>query len=228
MIYEVTLTEEYFGQTCVNRWNYLSTGTPVGITGAAALLRALGFIDTAGILPSGTLGGSLQGYFPSDVKFLGVLSKAIREAPTDFFDYAYPAGTDGAVASSGTSSPTQAYGFFTSRVRTDVARGTKRLVGVLEENVGLGGEITDAFKTTLNGIASLMNATVNYTDDGNSLTFAPIICGKEKYTVPVSGKDAYRYWPTISEQLEHTAQGIVWTPYAHVRTQVSRQYKHGA
>lgn len=227
MIYEVVLSQTYFGQEVINRWNYLSTGTPVGITGAAALISAMGFKDTAGVLPADTIGAKLQGFQPVEIFFNSVLSKAIREAPTDFYDYGYPTGMTGSADGGTAASPTLAFGFRTQRVRTDVARGTKRFAGVQEVNMLTGGSWINTAQTWLNEIAALMSEVLSYTDGGNSLTFAPIVCGKLKYTAP-SGKDAYKYYPTISEQLEHTAQGIVWTPYDRVRTQVSRQYAHGA
>jgi hypothetical protein len=227
MIYEVVLSQTYFDQEIINRFNYLSTGTPVGITGSAALISAMGFKDTAGDLPAGTLGDKLQFFQPTEVKFNSVLAKAIREAPTDFYDYAYPTGMTGSAAGGVAASPILAFGFRTNRVRTDVARGTKRFAGVQEVNMDAGGAWVSDTVTWLNQMATLLSSVLSYTDDGNSLTFAPIVCGKLLYTAP-SGKPAYKYYPTISEQLEHTAQGVVWSPYDRVRTQVSRQYSHGA
>jgi hypothetical protein len=226
MIYEVTLTQSFFGQQCINRWNYLSTGTPVGITGSAALLHAMGAIDTAGVLPSDTVIGDMQDLQMNSVTFEGVIAKAIREAPTDFFDYGYPTGTVGGGASGDAYSPIAAYGFFTNRVRTDIARGTKRYTGVGEGSVDTGGVVSSAALSFMNTMAEHLSDVLSYTDGGNSLTFAPIVVSKKKTVV--GGKPRYNYYDTIAEQLEHIAQGIVWTPYPTVRSQVSRQYKHGA
>jgi len=227
LIYEVTLNQTYYGQSIVNRWNYLSTGTPVGVTGAYALLFAMGFIDASGVLPTDTLGGHLQTLQPNSVIFNSVLSKAIREAPTDFIDRAYPAGMTGAGGVGKPQSPIDSYGFFTNRVRTDIARGTKRFVGVDEDAVNAGGEIASSAFAALNQIAADMTEVLSYTEDGNSLTFAPIVVSKLEYTTP-SGKRAYKYYSTIALQLEHIAQGITWQPYTQVRSQVSRQYKRGS
>lgn len=228
MIYEVTLTQRYFDQLAINRWNYLSTGTPIGVTGSFALLTAMGLIDSAGVFPTGTIGEQLNGFQPVEVVWEGALCKAIREAPLDFYDYAYPAGTNGGNAGTDAASPALAYGFRTNRTRTDIRRATKRFVGVLEGGTNDGGVIDSATLTELEDLAALMSETLSYTDGGNSLTFAPIVVQKEEYTVPSSGKKAYRYYDTISEQMDHIMTGIVWTPYDRVRTQTSRQYGHGA
>lgn len=226
MIYEITLETRYFDQQCINRWNYLSTGTPTGVKGSEALVAAMGFIPSGGFFTSGTIADQLQGISNADVTFVSVLSKAIREAPLDFYDNAFPSGVVGTAGGTGSMSPVIAYGFRTNRTRQDVSRATKRFVGANESQVGAGGVIDSGLLTALDNLASLMSATLSYTDGGNSLTFAPVVCSKYMYTAPPA-KKAYRYYPTIATQLEHTAQGISWNAYRTVRSQVSRQYGHG-
>jgi len=227
MIYELTLEGEYAGQQIINRWNYLSSGAAVGITGAAALLNAAGFIDTAGNMPADTLGRAIQLLLSEEYSFIQVIAKAIREAPTDFYDYGYPAGTTAAAGSTEGMSPVVSYGFRTNLVRTDIARATKRFVGVVEGNVGPLGELTSTAKTTVQDIADLMSETLSYTDGGSSLTFAPVVVSKEKYHPVGKTTWAYKYYDTIAEQLEHIGEGIVWSPYNFVRSQTSRQVGHG-
>jgi hypothetical protein len=74
-----------------------------------------------------------------------------------------------------------------------------------------------------------MGAIITYDDEGNTISFAPAIVGKEKYTPDPLKPDryAYRYYPTLAEQMEHVAQGFNWDVYNQVRTQVSRQYGRG-
>lgn len=227
MIYEVVLTQEYFGQQVINRFNYLSTGTPVGVTGAFALISAMGLIPVSGDFPADTFGGALQDIQSDQAVFVSTLAKAIREAPTDFFDEGYPTGVTGDGTTTQATSPINAFGFRTNRVRTDIARGTKRFVGVKEGDVDAGGFIADATEPFLADIAEKMTDVLSYTDGGNSLTFAPIVVSRDK-TVDEDGKVSYPYYATIAEQLEHIATGIVWQPYDTVRSQVSRQYNHGA
>ena len=227
IVYEVTLKQSYFGQSTVNRFNYLGTGTPIAVVPSFALLKAMGFIDDAGVLPEDTIGGKLQSTQPATVKFVQALARTVTdEHPTDFYDYPYPAGVAGTNAGSDSSSPIQAYGLRTNRVRTDIARGTKRFVGVLESSSGEGGVLSSGALGAMNSIAESMTDVLSYTDGGESLQFAPIICGKVEYTTP-SGKRAYKYYATQAAQQLHIAQGIIWQPYTQVRSQVSRQYKEG-
>jgi len=226
MIYEITVEGDYFGQQCVNRWNYVSSGVAVGVTGSAALLQAFGLVPTSGIFPSGTIAHLWQFLVGNVFTYKQAIVKAIREAPTDFIDFAYAAGVAGQEAGGQDMSPINAYGFFTNRVRTDVARATKRFAGVSENRVDDGGYLNTGAISQLNALAAAMSADLSYTDGGSSLTFKPVVCGKFMYTTPPE-KKAYKYYDTIAEQLDHTAVGITWQPYTQVRSQVSRQYGHG-
>jgi len=227
VIYEVTLAATYFDQQIINRWNYLSSGAAVGITGAAALAAALGFVVSGADFVTGSLARAMQLLQSTSLLYNSVLVKAIREAPTDFYDFSMPTGIGGANGGSNAMSPTSAYGFYTNRVRTDIARGTKRFAGVTEVDAGAGGAFVEGTIAAMTDLAELMSTSLPYTDGGSSLNFAPIVVQKLMYTTPPA-KKAYRYYDTISEQLDHIAEGIVWTPYPQVRTQVSRQYGHGA
>jgi hypothetical protein len=227
MIYEVTLESLYYDQQVINRWNYLSTGSVVGITGAGALLTALGAIDVAGVFDATTLFGRMQDLQSPAVTYVSVLAKAIREAPTDFYDYGYPAGTIGQGGGTGDMSPTAAFGFRSNRTRTDISRGTKRLVGVQESNVDAGGIFNSGTLGAMDLIADEMSEVLSYTTGGSSVTFAPIVVQKEKIELEPD-HFTYRYYETIAEQLEHIAIGITWQSYQQVRTQVSRQYGHGS
>lgn len=227
MLYEVTLESSYFDQQIINRWNYLSSGSAVGVTGSFALLTAMGLIPASGSFPAVTVGSRIQELQVSDVIYVSALCKALYDDPTDFLDSGFPSGVIGHGGGTQPSSPTMAFGFKTNRVRTDIARGTKRLVGVDESTVGNGGEFTSGTLGAMDNIATAMSADLSYSGGGSSLTFKPCIIGKEK--IVVSGEPTvYKLYPTLSEQLEHIAVGVVWQSYRFVRTQVSRQYGHGS
>lgn len=227
MLYEVVLSQVFFGQLCINRWNYVSSGTTGSTIGSFALLNAMGFIPTDGAFPADTLARTLQINQTPDVIFTNVLVKALYDDPTDFYDYAFPTGVVGTQSVGQSMSPLNAFGFRTNRVRTDVARGTKRFVGISEAVVDAGGVIAAGTLSGYGLLGELMSDTLAFTGSGASLSFAPAVCGKLEYTAP-SGKRAYKYYPSLTTQLAKTAQGIVWSPYTNVRSQTSRQYGNGA
>jgi len=43
-LYEVVVEQSYAGQQCINRFNYVSSGTPSGVTGSFGLIAALGLL----------------------------------------------------------------------------------------------------------------------------------------------------------------------------------------
>lgn len=226
MIYELTITQSYFDQQVINRFNYLQTGTLLGASGAFALLTAFGAFPVSVTFPNDTVMGAWQDIVDPELIYVGALCKALYDDPTDFFDIAYATGVVGQEAGTLPMSPTAAIGFRSSRTRIDIARGTKRLAGVDETFVDDGGVINSSAAAVIATLADLMSDDLNYSGGGSSANFEPIICGKEKYTAP-SGKDAYRYYGTLTEQMAHIAQNIVWSGYSTIRTQTSRQYGHG-
>lgn len=224
---ELTLFQTYFNQKCVNRYNYVASGTPAAVTLSFALASIMGFLPTASDLADDTVGGSLQLFQSAGVSFDSVIARAVY-IDDDFYDSPFLAGTHGLLTSGGQSqSPLDAFGFFSSRVKQSIGRGYKRYVGVCEATVDDGGVIASGSLGVLQDHADLLSATLNYTDEGNSLTFVPCIVQKEKYTVESSGKFAYRYYADQATQLTHTAQGVSWSPYETIRSQVSRQYGRG-
>lgn len=226
-LYEVTLNSRYFEQQVINRWNYLGSGAGVGINGAAALAAAMGFVPTAGNFPADTIARDLQLLQPPDVTYVGVLIRCLYDAPTDFYDQSFPSGVIGDQTTGEAASPTLAYGFRTNRTRSDIDRGTKRFVGVTENAMDAGGVVASGTLGVMDILAVKMSATLGYTTGGSTFSFVPIVVQKEMYTTPPAPK-AYRYFETEAEQLDHIAQNITWTSYDRVRTQVSRQYGHGA
>lgn len=228
MIYEATLFTSYYGQSCINRWNYLRTGTPAVVTGSFALLSAMGGIPptlTPTQFPTGTMLRIIQQQIVNQVTFVALTVKAIYDV-TDFYELPWVPALTGANATQGLS-PVMGYGFRTSRVRTDIRRGTKRIVGVDEGQTDGGGVLNSGGAAAAAAIADAMTVTLEYTDEGNTLSFAPIVVKKEPYIPSGSTQTAYRYYPTLAEQMDFIATGILWQPYPSVRSQTSRQYGRG-
>lgn len=228
-LYEVTLTQSFHGVECVNRFNYQLTGTPAAVLGSYALVSAFGAIyDTGGGgYPSGSLIQKISDIQGNDVTFTGITAKNLYSV-TDFYSTPFQPALTGGNASESLS-PINAYGFYSSRVRTDVRRGSKRFVGVGIDRVSAGGLLDSSGIAGCTALATALGATLTYNDEGNTLSFAPCVLSKERYTVPGSdpARYAYRYYSTETAQLSHAAVGILWTYYAQVRSQTSRQYGRG-
>lgn len=226
MLYELTMFGTYFNQAIVNRWNYVSTGTPAAVLPSFALCAAFGAIAVDGVDPETTLLYKIRLGLVTAFSINSIVARAASlYAPTDFYERPFVTPVTGIVASEGLS-PMSAIGYRTNRVRLDIDRGTKRFTGVPEIYTQTGGVITEASFGYYEDVAEAMTANLTYTDEGASLTFAPCIVSKESYTTG-SGKTAYKYYPTLAEQMEHVATSIIWQPYTTVRSQTSRQYGRG-
>jgi len=222
-IYEVTLNSTFFGNKCVNRWNYVSSGIPAAVSGSFGLAFAFGLAPVGG---SGTIFGNIKGATSNQVFYDSYRVVNLYE-PEDFYSAPFGTTQNGLLASEAMG-PVNAFGFRTNQVTLAISRGTKRFVGVPEAEVGTGGVIGVSVTTTqLIPLATKMGAILTYTDEGTPITYSPVVLGRQEYTTP-SGKTAYRKWPTEAEQLAHAAIGISWEPYPNVRSQTSRQYGRGA
>jgi hypothetical protein len=226
-LYELILRQQTNAQMLINRWNYVSQGSPVGVTGSFALVSAAGAIADGDPLsfPVGGMFASIQALQANDVIFVEFMALNVYDLD-DFYSIAYPTGLFGGVAQAGASLFVAA-GFRTNRVTRAVRRGTKRFGGVPIGSIGEFGGLTAGYLTTMATCAAEMSATLEYTDGGNSLSFEPTIVSKQLIT-PVTNPRRYQYYPTLAEQLEHVAQGITWEAYTNTRSQNSRQLGRGA
>lgn len=225
-LYEVVLNQTYFDQDMVNRWNYGSVGVPVGVTGSFGLTHALGAILTGDPLdlPVGGFMATLQALQNSQVVFVDLLVRNIYD-PTDFYTYAWTTPITGGVAGGGTS-PTQAFGFRTNRLRADIRRGQKRIGGVSLSDDANGGLFAGTAITRMNALAAKMSEVLEYSEGGNSLEFSPSVFKREKYTTP-AGNPAYRYYASESVQATNSVGPVTWERVPDARTQASRQYGRG-
>lgn len=222
-VYEVSLFSTYNGQNCLNRFNYISSGIPSSVSGSFGLTFALGLaVPAAG----NNLFRKIKDMLSQNVLFVAYKVANLYD-PEDFNSAPFGSAQPGAQTGESLS-PVMAYGFRSNQVTTAIARGTKRFVGVPENDSGPNGIVTGpALSGLLQPVANLMGETLTYDDEGNTLTYTPCVLGRQEYTTP-SGKVAYRKWPTEAEQLAHAAIGVDWEPYNSVRSQVSRQYGRGA
>lgn len=219
-IMEVVLRTQFQGQECVNRWNYLATGTPAAVTYGFAMIAAMGGVT----IEDGSLFDYLKELMSTSVDFIDVEANDVYN-PLDFYTRPFATGTNGSATGVATT-PVLAYGYRSNRIRRDVRRGTKRFTGVVEEAMAAGGEITGSYLTTADQLREAMSDVLTYDDEGNIISFTPIVCSK-KPRVLENGNTTYEYWPTYEEQLAHSAVGVIWELYDNVRTQTSRQYGRG-
>lgn len=232
-IYELIVQGSYFNQVTVNKFQFEMTGQPAAVTGAFALTSAAGFIydpllDIEGdgypdtglikpIMPAVSNNWSLQQVIVNNIYDLADFYQTT-------FVHPFVGGANG-----NDGSPALAYGFRSTRTTRAVGRATKRFAGVMEEGMADGGLLTQEYLDILTLQAQRMGQTLVYDDEGNTISFAPVVLGKQRYNsatgLPDQNGNSYRYYPTLAEQLNgHIARSILWEVYPQVRTQRSRQY----
>lgn len=224
-ILELIVSGVLYNQLTVNRFHYVSSGDAGPVMPSFALINAFGVVPTGGAFVAGTPAAAWQNMVGDAFEWVSSYCRNLYSV-SDFYELPYPTRPDG----NGTgvvTSPAVAFGFYSSRVRTDIGRGYKRFAGVEEEAIGAGGQLVAPYIAASVTLADALGAVLSYGVGGASLSFTPAVLSYEAYTSP-AGKRAYRPYATESEQLEHTATGVLYTPYSVVRTQRSRQYGHGA
>jgi len=230
---EVVLEQTYAGQQCINRWNYVASGTPASVSFSFALIEALGAIWDASLVPPAYPAGRLMKLLAAlqtpAVTFDLITARDVY-SPTDFFSEPFVnalIGTQGGDQ----ASPIDAYGFFSNRIRSDIRRGTKRFVGVSETLVGNLGVLTGGGVTLAQAVATEMSQVLTYDDSGNTLSFAPCVVKRLKYDTSIAPdggqRVAYKYNPNEATQMDNLAVNVVWDNYPNVRSQTSRQYGKG-
>lgn len=226
-IMELVVNQQYQGQLVVNRFHFISGGTPAAVTRSFALVSASGYLAgniVSGAFPVPSIARQIQDITSSSLQYLSAYARDLY-SDTDFYETPYAANVHGSYGGT-PASPALAYALTSNRVRSDIRRGQKRLSGVSENAMVDGGQLDSAFLSSLQYVANEMSAVLSYDDEGNTLTFTPAILSYEEYTTP-TGKKAYRKRATPELQLAHAATGVLWTVQDTVRTQVSRQYGRG-
>lgn len=216
-LYEVTVRTTYNGKDCVNVFGYANQN-PISSPNALELLTLMGFVPTGDPLayPAGTLFASWLGTVSSGVVFIEAEARELYSL-TDFYLAPILPGTVGALAGTAMS-PYNAFALATNRVRVDIRRGQKRLVGVTEESVGAFGGLTGSTQTDLDALAGKMSEELV----GASTTYSPAIISRERVVVS-PGVVEYRLYADEETQLAHTAFPVVWTAKDTITTQNSRK-----
>lgn len=222
--YELVLYLTYFGQRCVNVFNFTMTGTPAAVTGAYGLAYAFGAIPDGGVWDTSSLFAYIRAITVGDAVFNQVRVKNPYDV-TDFYSVPFASGVNG-LNSGQAMSPVLAWGVHSNQVRLDIRAGQKRFVGVAEDDVDSGGNVAVAFLPSIEDVAEAMSAPLTYDDEGNTLTYNLVVAKKQTYTTS-EGTEATRYFTTKAAQLENIASGLLWTAMPQVRSQVSRQYGRG-
>lgn len=224
MFYELSLFSQFAGQRCVNVFNYVLTGTPAAVSGSFGLAYAFGSVLNAGIFPTTGLFAKIKALVSTGVQFTQVRVKNPYDV-TDFYSVPFAAGTTGAITGE-SMSPTQAFSVRSNQTRLDIQAGQKRFPGVSESSVGTEGIVAAGAVTLLTAITTAMSAPASYDDEGNTLLYN-IVVAKKTMPPNVEGTDGLGYFPTLSEQLDNVATGLLWTQRAYISTQTTRQYGRG-
>lgn len=225
-LFEATISQTYFGQECVNRFNYVSDVVTPDASGAAKLAQSMGVIAPSEDPDPGSLIALMQALSNTNVQWNAI---SVRDVYSDFDFVEIPLGFSGLHATDGLS-PAVAYGFKTNRTRLDIRRGFKRLVGVSEGAVATGGVLTGTGISGSVSVAAAMSEQLVGLIGSTTVTYTPVIVKKESYDVPDSGtppRKAFRYYEDETEQLTLLMRDLIWSHYTQVRTQNSRQYGKG-
>lgn len=225
MLYELLLRQTFSGQQVINRFHYQMSGTPAAVSGSFALTSAFGLIPDAGVYDDTRPFYHFKGAQSSSVNHVESQCVALYD---DFDFYTRPFVPPLAGALTGEALPPfVAWGLQTNRVTLAVRRGSKRIAGVTEDQTGGAGQVAAGMLAALSILANLLSATLTYDDEGNTLSFVPVVLSYERF-VDAEGKVTYKPYATLSEQVAHAAIGVTWSAMPQVRSQVSRQYGRGA
>lgn len=232
--YEVTIQGSTQGQQIVNRLNFFTASEEITVATALGLAVALG-VNPVNVLLGPESDSVLFHYLTLQTNQLQLSQLMIRNIyqVTDF--YTVPlAGAGWAgyqTLGAGENLPFVAMKFVTSRTRLDIKAGSLALTAPGESIVDPQGVITSGpFLAAMQDFCDALNAPPFYNVGDNTAEFLPSVFSKQKYEVPDSDpvRYAYRYWPTQSEQSDHSAINVTWSLRDRVTSQTSRRWGKGA
>lgn len=221
-IMELLVRGSYRGKPNINRWHYVSSGTPAAVSLSFALTYAFGAIEVGAppAFPSGSMFAAMRAMQSTLFSYQEIQARDMY-SDLDFYTRPFTTPVNGSVNDIG-ASPFESIGFRTNRVRQSVGRGFKRIGGIVDSMFQTEGRLSASGISTATTLASRMGANLVYDDEGNTITFTPTVLSFEEYTTP-KGNRAYKPYATEALQLDHAAQGVIWGFYNEARSQVSRQ-----
>lgn len=220
-LFSVTILQEWLGQQVINRFTYQSTGIPAAVSLSFGLFKT--FSDADG---TGTVVAAMRNLQSSENYYRSIEVRNLY-SDTDFYATPYNAGVAGILTNSERAAPFLALKFTSSRTNLSVRRGTKSLSGLVEDMMNSGGGLASNYINDAVTAKNAFGATLTYTDEGETLSYLPVVLGREKYTTS-AGTEAYKYYDTEAEQLLHLASASVWSYSDRITTQSSRKYGRGA
>lgn len=224
MLFEVLLRQAYNSRNVLNRWFYSGSGTPAAVQMSFALASAFGGIpdDITSAFPDNSVMLGLANLQSTGLVYVELAVENLYDVG-DFYTIPYSPSQNGE-ASGPAMSPFVAYAAQSNRIRTDIRRGNKRFAGVTEDNIDAYGALSSGALTALGNICTAMSETLEYDDEGNTLSFQPTVLSFEKHAPDTDHKtEWYSLYETLAEQEDHAAVGVNWTAKAYMTTQNTRK-----
>lgn len=220
-LFQVTVQQVYLQQQVINRFTYQSNSTPAAVSLSFGLFSA--FSGAAGNVGVVNAMRSIQSvalvYANIEVRNL--------YSETDFYSTAFNSGVTGGDSTGDAGASFLAAKYTSSRTRLDIRAGTKSFAGITESAVGPGGVWVGNYIPLLDSLKAALGQALSYTDEGEALTYTPVVLGRELYPTS-TGTEAYRYYPTLAQQEQFVAGAGVWSYAPRVTTQNSRKVGRGA
>lgn len=231
-LFELTIKGTYQNQLVMNRLNFITDNENAATANAVGLLEAAGLVPGA---PTAPLTASmLHRYLQAQTdayQMTELMARNIYDV-TDFYTATVSGGGWNGEIVSGADGLMSfvAQKLRTNRVRTDIRRGTMALTPPTEEAVDAAGNLLVGQLTVLQALCTELNEPMAASEGAETTLFLPAVLKKQKYNVPdtIPQTEAYRYYPSASQQLANSAYPVVWEPVGVVTSQVSRRVGKGA
>lgn len=230
-LYEAMISATYRGQMVINRLNFVTDIDDPTVVSAFNLLQALGY---DGLNPGDPVAGTFfEAYLLCQAGTFAVNELVARNlySVIDFVTIPVTGvGWQGAISSGTAASvPFVAQKLVTNRVRSDIRAGSLALTAPLDTSLDADGKLDSTALNLLTDVAAKLNEPPAFTAGPLTVNFRPSVLQKERY-IPDPDKPtraAYRYYAEQSDQMQHAAVSVTWSPSSHATSQVSRRLNKG-